>query len=213
VTRPVLILGTRTLALELADVVSDLPGLEVAGFVENMERARAAEPLEGYPVHWIDDVGGLAQTHLAVGGLATTRRSLFVEQVAALGFEFATVVHPMARVSSTSTVGPGTVVSVGSIVAAYTNIGAHVLLNRGVLVGHHTTVEDFVTLQPGANVAGACTIGRGTFVGMGAVVLDHLSIGAGAVVAAGAVVVKDVPANTEVMGVPAQVVKENVEGR
>jgi acetyltransferase EpsM len=209
---PVLILGTRTLALEIADLVSDTPGVTVAGFVENMEHERAASPLEGYPVHWVDDIAGLAATHEALAGLATTRRSVFVEQVQALGFRFATVVHPTARLSKRSALKEGTFLSAGAIVGAYSELGAHVFVNRGALVGHHTTIEDYVTLQPGANVAGACTIGRGVFIGMSATVLDHLTVGDNAVVGAGAVVTKDVPANVQVVGVPARIVKE-VEGR
>ena len=47
----------------------------------------------------------------------------------------------------------------------------------------------------------------------GAVVVDHVSVGADWVVAAGAVAVADVPDRVRVMGVPARVVKEGIEGR
>jgi acetyltransferase-like isoleucine patch superfamily enzyme len=52
------------------------------------------------------------------------------------------------------------------------------------------------------------TIETGAYIGMGAIVIDRIRVGAGSVVAAGAVVTKDVPAGTQVMGVPARVVKE-----
>lgn len=42
-------------------------------------------------------------------------------------------------------------------------------------------------------------------------ILPGVRIGDGAIVAAGAVVTKDVPAKCMVAGVPAKVVKENVE--
>jgi acetyltransferase EpsM len=208
-----LVLGTRTLALEIADLAADIPGLRVAGFVENMEPELCAEPLAGLPVHWVDDVGLFAGDHLAVCGLATTHRGRFVDQVAALGLRFATLVHPTARVSRTTSVGEGSIVSAGVVVGAYSNFGRHVLINRGALVGHHTSVGDFVSIQPGANVAGACVIGPRTYVGMGAVVLDHLTVGSGSVIGAGAVVTRDVADNVQVMGVPAHVVKEGVDGR
>jgi acetyltransferase EpsM len=211
--KPVLILGTRTLSLEIADLVSDVPAFEVAGFVENIDRDRARVDLEGYPVHWVDDIAPLAATHLALFGLATTKRKVFVEQVAALGFSFATLVHTTARVSTRTTVGDGTIVSSGVVVGAYSELGEHVLVNRGALIGHHTNIGDFASIQPGANIAGACTIGPGTYVGMGAVVLDHISVGAGAIVGAGSVVTKDVPDRVQVIGVPARIVKEAVAGR
>lgn len=209
---PLLVLGTRTLAVEIADLASDA-GFEVAGFVENMEPERCREGLEGLPVHWIDDVAGLAATHRAVAGLATAKRSLFVDQVAALGMRFATVTHPSARVSGKSTVGEGSIVSAGVVVATRTAVGCHVLLNRGVLIGHHTQIGDYVSIQPGANVAGACSIGARAFLGMGAIVLDRVTVGQGAIVGAGAVVTKDVPAGVQVVGVPARIVREGVEPR
>jgi len=210
---PLLVLGTRPFSVEIADIAEDSGRFRVAGFVENLDRERCREPLGGLPVHWIEDVGALAETHLAVCGLGTTRRSLFTDQAAALGLRFATIVHPTARVSRTATLGEGTIVSAGAIVAAQAEIGRHVLLNRAALVGHHTVIGDYASLQSGANVAGSCRIGEAAYIAMGAIVLDHLSIGRESVVGAGAVVSEDVPANVQVVGVPARIVKEGVTGR
>lgn len=211
--QPLLICGTRSFATEVADLVSEIPELELTGFVENMDRSRCAEPLEGLPVHWVDEIAPLAATHRMVCALATTQRSRFTRQVEALGMEPATVVHPSARIAPTATLGGGTIVSAGVIVAAHTVIGRHVILNRGVLVGHHTQIGDHASVMPGANVAGNCRIGEAAFVGMGAIVLDNLSVGASSVVAAGSLATRDVPERVQVMGAPARVVKEGISGR
>jgi acetyltransferase EpsM len=208
---PLLVLGTREFAVEIADV-AEQTGFRVAGFVENWERERCAGPLEGLPVHWIDDVGDLAATHVAICALGTTRRGEFVAQAEERGLRFATVVHPSAQVSPKSSVGVGSIVGVGSVVGAHTQLGRHVIVNRGCLVGHHTVVGDFVSIMAGANVAGSCEIGERTYVGMGAVVFDHVSIGSESVVGGGALVTRDVPDNVMVVGVPARVVKEGVQG-
>jgi sugar O-acyltransferase (sialic acid O-acetyltransferase NeuD family) len=210
--QPLVVLGSREFAAEVADV-AEQAGYSVAAFVENWARGRCEETLEGLPIVWIDDAARYAETHLAVCGLGTTRRSLFVGQAAECGLRFATVVHPSARISPRAELGEGCVVGAGVVVGAHAEIGRHVLLNRGCLVGHHTTIGDYASLLPGVNVAGSCRIGTGTYVGMGAVVIDHVSIGSGSVVGAGAVVTGDVPDHVQVLGVPARVVREGVEGR
>jgi acetyltransferase EpsM len=211
--RPLLVLGTRHFAPEVFDLVSEMPEFRVDGFVENLERERTDSTLEGLPVHWIDDVGAFSETHLAVCALGTTARGRFVAQAEAAGLRFATIVHPTARVSSRAQLGEGTIVSAGAIVATQTRIAAHVIVNRGALIGHHAEIGECVTIGPGANIAGLCRIGARTYVGAGAVVIDRITVGEEAVVGAGAVVTKDVPPNTQVVGVPARVVKEGVQGR
>ena len=207
------ILGTSLFVPEVTDLAEDTGRFEVAAYIENLDREKTRQPFLGRPVIWIDDAAPLASTHDAVCGLGTTHRKAFIEQAASAGFRFARIEHPAARVSSTSTVGDGSVLSVGVIVAAHTRLGRHVIVNRGTLIGHHTTVHDYVTISPGANVAGAVTIGEGAYIGIGAIVLDRVTIGAHAVVGAGAVVTKDVPDRVQVMGVPARVIRENVDGR
>jgi acetyltransferase EpsM len=211
--RPLLSLGTRLLAVELTDLLSEIPDFRLVGFVENMEKARCNEKLEGLPIFWIDDTADLARTHWAVCALATTHRSRFTEQAAKLGFRFATLIHPSSRISSQSSVGEGSIISPGVIVASHTRLGHHVFVNRGALIGHHTEIGDYVTIQPGANVAGVCRIGEATYIGMGALVLDHVKIGKHCVIGAGALVNKDVPDQVQVVGVPARIVKENITGK
>ena len=208
-----LVLGTRSFAPEIADVASDIPGVEIAGFVENMDRDKCSEKLEGLPIYWVDDIASMRDSHSAVCALGTTARSRFIEQVGALGIKFATLVHPSARISKNSTVGEGSVVCPGVIIATRTTIGRHVILNRGSMIGHHTIVGDYCSIMPGANVAGACTIGSATYIGMGAIILDHRTVGSHSVIGAGSVVTRDVADNVQVIGAPAKVVKENIEGR
>jgi len=206
------ILGRGLFALEVVDLVEETGRYEVTAFIENWDREETRQSLLGRPIIWIDETASLASTHKAVCALGTTHRQGFIEQAAAIGFEFATIIHPSVRLSSKSSVGEGSILSVGVVVAAHTTVGRHVIINRGSLIGHHTTIHDYVTISPGANIAGSVTIGEGTYVGIGAIVLDHRTIGAHAVIGAGAVVTRDVPDRVQVMGIPARITKENIEG-
>jgi acetyltransferase EpsM len=212
-TRPLLILGTRTLAIEVADFVSEIPGYQLVGFVENMDPQACGGKLENLPILWVEELAGLADTHWAVCALATTTRSRFTSQAAAYGIRFATLIHPTSRISRTTILGKGTIISPGVIIASHTRLGSHVFVNRGALIGHHTEIGDHVSIQPGANVAGKCRIGPSTYIGMGALVLDNMKIGSHSVIGAGAVVTRDVPDRVQVVGVPAKIVKENIQGK
>jgi acetyltransferase-like isoleucine patch superfamily enzyme len=54
-------------------------------------------------------------------------------------------------------------------------------------------------------------IGDGVWIGMNATILKGVTVGDGAIVAAGAMVINDVPSNCMVAGVPAKIVKSEVE--
>ncbi len=209
---PLLILGTGIFALEIAELASENSGYRLAGFVENMEPEKCKEKIQGLPIYWVDEVASMARSHKAICALGTTHRKRFTDQIDALGMSFATLVHATATISPNTTLEEGVIVCAGVIIATHSRLGKHVRVNRGTLIGHHTHIGDFVTIQPGANIAGLCHIDEATYVGMGAVVLDRIKIGAHSVIGAGSVVTKDVPDNVQVVGTPARVVKENIEG-
>lgn len=208
---PVLILGTRLLAVEVMDQITDMPDYEVAGFVENMNREVCGKPLEGFPVYWIDEVARFTKTHVVTCALSTTLRKSYVEQALGMGFRLATLVHPTARVSSRATLGEGCFISAMAAIATHTTLGRSVFVNRGALIGHHTTIGDYCTIQPGTNIAGAITIGPQSYIGMGAMVLDKHTIGSGCLIGAGAVVTHDLPDRVLALGVPAKIVKTGID--
>lgn len=87
-------------------------------------------------------------------------------------------------------------------------IGNDVCIAEGTVIrdsdNHHIYRDDYKMSAP-------ITIGNHVWIGMNAMILKGVTIGDGAVVAAGAVVTRDVPAKVMVGGVPAKIIKENVE--
>jgi len=211
--KPLLVLGAGDFAAEVADIVSESDGFYVVGFVESLNPQQCSRLIANLPVYWIDDIAGFAKGHYAIWGIGTTFKSKFASQIAAHNIPFATIVHPSARVSPTSSLAEGTLVSAGAVIAAYTHIGRHVVVNRGALIGHHIEIADYVTIGPGVNIAGNCRIGEGCYAGMGAIILNGISVGKHSIIGAGSVVTHNVPDNVQVIGVPARIIKKNTQGK
>jgi sugar O-acyltransferase (sialic acid O-acetyltransferase NeuD family) len=112
--------------------------------------------------------------------------------------------HPLACVSSSSTLGLGSQVLAFALVAAQARVGDACIINHRASVDHECVLEEGVHVAPGATLCGCVHVGKNVFVGAGAVVLPRLRIGENAVIGAGAVVIRDVPAGAVVAGNPAR---------
>ena len=211
--KPLVILGTHWLAEEMFDLITEIPECSVSAFVENMDADRCSLSIEGLPVIWADKLGDMIETHKAICALGSTQKYRFIEYIESIGMPFATLVHPSSRISARASLGIGCFVSANCVVSTKTAVSDHVFINRGVLVGHHVSIGKYCSIQCGANIGGLAQIGERTYIGMSAVILDRVTIGKGCIIGAGSVVTKDVPDNTQVMGVPAKIVKTDVDGK
>jgi sugar O-acyltransferase (sialic acid O-acetyltransferase NeuD family) len=122
---------------------------------------------------------------------------------------FATLIHPLASVSSRARVGRGVCINFGVSVGGGTIIGNHATLHPSCTIGHDANVDDYAIVAPGAIVSGYVYVGKSSYVGAGASIRQWVRIGERSLVGMGAVVLKDVPTGRTVVGNPARTLMPN----
>ncbi len=104
--------------------------------------------------------------------------------------------------------------------SGYINHNLNLNCSLKVEIGYNTCIADNVTIRDSDNheiishshlKTQPIKIGNHVWIGMNVIILKGVTIGDGAVIAAGAVVSKDIPAKCLAGGVPAKVLKENIE--
>jgi len=125
-------------------------------------------------------------------------RNLFYHRVGIGGKVLALLCREMpALYIYTKEVGPGLFIQHGfSTVIAAAKIGENCWINQQVTIGFSNPTD-----RP--------TIGNNVQISAGAKVIGKVRIGDNSKVGANAVVVKDVPADTTVVGVPAYIIRQN----
>ena len=181
-------------------------GIAVAGWIAT--RGDLSPPAPDIPLvgdrRRLGDAEFLAEFVIALGsGNEATRRAL-ATQIVQHGGSLATVIHPASIVSSSATIGAGTVLLAASVVGTFARIGSFCIVNTAATVDHDNVLEDGTNLCPGAHLAGNVSCGEDAFIGIGAVIIPGVHIGARAIIGAGATVIRDVPDGVTVVGCPAR---------
>ena len=201
------ILGASGLAKEVIDLVEEYKEYDVAGILDDDARSH------GTIFHGHKVLGPIEMTSELTGSLfliciasikSSVDRSKIAKNHDIPTDRFATIIHPSAMVSKSSTIEPGSIVLANSTITANSRLGGFSIVMPSVVITHDDYVGDSCTFASGATVAGHVKIGNSVYVGTGANILERVEIGTGAIIGAGSLVNRNVPENETWAGVPAR---------
>jgi sugar O-acyltransferase (sialic acid O-acetyltransferase NeuD family) len=214
---PLLIVGAGGFAREAAQAVRDVLAADrAAGRPERWQLLGHLDDnpaLHGRQVDGVPVLGGCglarelphAQVVVCVGSPADYAvRARLVRRLDLPEHRYATVVHPTAAVSGSSSVGPGSVLLAHCVLTAAVRVGAHVAVMPQVVLTHDDDVADFVTLAAGVRLGGGTRLARGAYIGSGALIRQYTTVGAWSLVGMGSAVLGDVPPGEVWVGSPAR---------
>lgn len=191
VVQDVLYLSSRTIlgATGMSPITSRLGEVPILG--EDLA-------VQQYPPDTVELVNGVGSVHRP-----TARHSVYT-RFKAMGYTFATIVHPSAIIADGVTLGEGAQIMAGVVIQPGTSVGENTIINTRASIDHDCVIGSHVHIAPGVTCSGNVSIGDQTHVGTGASVLHQIRIGASVVVGGGAVVVHDIADGELVYGVPAR---------
>lgn len=200
----VLILGAGGHAKVVADILRT-QSIDILGFLDDDPTIWTSKPM-GIPVLGaIETYVDYAPTGLVFGIGSNRVRQQIIERLGpGVDSLWINAIHPTASISSTVSLGKGTVLMAQAVINADTQVGDHVIINSAATVDHDCVLGDFCHIAPGSHLAGGVRVGVGALIAIGAVVIPYRSVGDWAIVGAGATVIHDVPAHATVVGTPAR---------
>lgn len=215
-TRKIIILGTGGNSADILDTLNELNNAqgervyECLGFLDddaakwNREilGARVLGALDTAP-HYADCffVNGIA----GVNNFWKKREIIARTQMPRERFE--TIIHPTASVSRTAQLGQGVVIFQNVTVTSRVVIGDHVMVLPNTVLSHDDAIGAYTSIAGGASVSGSVRVGEACYLGANVCVKEGVTIGAGSLVGMGSVVLRDIEANTVVVGNPARVLR------
>lgn len=156
----------------------------------------------------IDSIINYPPTISIVIGIAfPTIKFKIVDKLKNLGYNnFPSLISDFAWLSANTQIGEGCIIYPGTTINYNCIFNDFVVVNMNCAIGHDCTIGGYVSFAPGVLTGGNTTIGELSEMGIGSKTLQGISIGQNCTIGGGAVVIRDIPANTTAVGIPAKVI-------
>ena len=206
---PLLIYGAGGLGKEVLSLVRTLDEFEPVGFMDDGIRKdtviKGLKVLGGLDV--LNSFGTPVNLVLALGD--PSGKSILIKMIDPGRVYYPVLRHPSVILQDEHNIriGEGTIIAAGCILTTDIRIGSHVLINLNTTIGHDVELGTCSSIMTGVNLAGGVSVGDGVLIGSGSNILNGVRVGNYSKIGMGAVVIRDVEADTTVVGVPARKVK------
>jgi sugar O-acyltransferase (sialic acid O-acetyltransferase NeuD family) len=209
--RPLIFLGASNAFLEIQEVIHDInrvsPRHEIVGLLDD-DPARHGTIVDGVPV-----LGPLEMARdrpdvdlvFGIGSYGTRlKRHSIIARLGLPDERFLSLVHPLAKVYPSATIGPGSIVHSGTVLANDVTLDGFNVVTFGAVLGPGAHLARFAMVASLAVVLSRVDLGPGSFVGASSCIQDGVRVGAGALIGMASAVYRNVADGTVVLGNPAR---------
>lgn len=217
----VVILGTGGNSVDILDTINDIndlaskPVYECLGFLDDNES------LWGTVIQGVKVLGPLESAHehpdcSFVNGIGAPsnfwKKEAIISKTGAPLERFVTIIHPSASVSRTATLGSGVVVFQHVVITSNVKIGNHVIILPNTVISHDDVIGDYTCIAGGVCVSGQVKIGQSCYLGTNSTIIGNSEIGDRCLIGMGSCVLRSIPPNSVVVGNPARLLRQTIEG-
>ena len=205
--RSVLIVGAGGFGREvLSYIEDDNPLFRVKGFLDSRANALDATPREGVPIigdplTYVPEPG---EAFMAALGDQEQRFKYTAALRDVHQVDFATVVHPRARINRHARLRHGCIIGPHVGVSVDVQIGEFTHVQEYTVIGHDAQIGNWCQINSHCTIAGGARIGNFVTIHPNCVITSRAVIGDGVTVAPGSVVIGNIPARITVLGNPAK---------
>jgi len=205
----IVIIGAGGHAKVVIEIINSIGDYEIIGVVAREDEEK--DKIQEYKVFKGDQYldmffkDGIKNAAIGIGGFRDNhlRKEMFTK-VKQIGYKLPPLIHPSVIISSSVSIGAGSVVYPGVIINSEVEIGENSIIATGSSIDHETIIQDHVLISAGVTVGAYVTVEKEALLALGCKVVSGMTIGERVLIASGAVVVHNLSANDIVFGVPAK---------